>query len=298
MVKPSTKSPEKPFFPKKPIQDNTEIDKSKYPLTVFVSNLSYDATEDHLNDTFKHIGSIVDIRLVKSVNNKSRGFGYIEFHTREEVMAALELDRVLVLGRPCYVSECKEKSVGSKTEFKYKTTMESHKLFVNNLPYTTTETELREMFGKISAIKSLRMVTTKSGKFKGFAYVEYSDSESAKKAILELNDTLVGDRKMSVAISNPPGKSASQKHSDSSLMTEKPEEGTKRKAKMNFMIPRAISQPKTKQSEGGKVGNQAAASQNNIVAESSEKRTLSAKSNHEVPRKMMSNSEFSKLFNK
>ena len=52
------------------------------------------------------------------------------------------------------------------------------------------------MFSKISAVKSLRMVATKSGKFKGFAYVEYSDSESAKRAILELNDTMLGDRKM------------------------------------------------------------------------------------------------------
>ena len=160
---------------------------------MFVSNLSYDATEDHLNNTFKHVGSIVDIRLVKSVNNKSRGFGYIEFHTGEEVMSALELDRVAVQGRPCYVSECKEKTADTKPEFKYSTSLESHKLFVNNLPYTTTETELRDMFSKISAVKSLRMVTTKSGKFKGFAYVEYSDSESAKRAILELNDTMLGE---------------------------------------------------------------------------------------------------------
>ncbi|KAL5260457.1 hypothetical protein ACHWQZ_G010555 [Mnemiopsis leidyi] len=299
VVKPSNKSPEKPSFPKKPVQESAEIDKSKYPLTVFVSNLSYDATEDDLNETFKHIGSIVDIRLVKSVNNKSRGFGYIEFHTREEVMSALELDRVPVLGRPCYVSECQEKSLGSKTEFKYKNTIENHKLFVNNLPYTTTEAELRDMFGKISDIKSLRMVTTKSGKFKGFAYVEYRDSESAKKAILELNDTQVGDRKMSVAISNPPGKTSSQRHNDSSLMSEKPEEGTKRKTKMNFLIPRAISQPRAKPSEGGKIGNQAAASQSDTdstASNSSGKGT--SNSSQEIPRKMLSNSEFSKLFNK
>ena len=60
---------------------------------------------------------------------------------------------------------------------------------------------------------------------------------------------------------NPPGKSAAQrqKHADASLMSEKTEEGRKRKMKMNFMIPRAISKPKSKQSEGTKVDNKAAA---------------------------------------
>ena len=217
-------------------------------------------------------------------------------------MAALELDRVLVLGRPCYVSECKEKTTDSKTEFKYKLGMESHKLFVNNLPYTTTEGELREMFGKVAAVKNLRMVTTKSGKFKGFAYVEYSDGDSAKKAILELNDTMVGDRKMSVAISNPPGKSSSQKHTDSSLMPEKPEEGTKRKMKMNFMIPRAISKPKNVQSDVSNVANKAAASQKDTKTstptESESRLTDKSSSSKEVPKQMLSNSEFSKLFYK
>ena len=302
VMKQTTKSPEKTSFPKKPATESTEIDKSKYPLTIFVSNLSYDATEDDLNDTFKHVGSIVDIRLVKSVNNKSRGFGYVEFHRREEVMAALEMDRVPVLNRPCYVNECKEKTADDKTEFKYKMGMESHKLFINNLPYETTEAQLRDMFGKISDIKSLRMVTTKSGKFKGFAYVEYSDSESAKKAILELNDNMIGDRKMSVAISNPPGKSAAPKHSDSSLISEKAEDGTKRKMKMNFMIPRAISKPKTKQSDEVKTENKAAASNsqtdsNNTLGTLSESRSK-AISRDEAPKQMLSNSQFSKLFYK
>jgi len=48
---------------------------------------------------YRGVGDICDIRLVKSPNNNSRGFGYIEFHTREQVMAALEMDRVKILDR-------------------------------------------------------------------------------------------------------------------------------------------------------------------------------------------------------
>eukprot|EP00116_Pleurobrachia_bachei_P007620 sb/3467882/ len=256
------KQQKKTEFPKS--EEDQPIDKSRYPVTVFVSNLSYSATEDDLNNTFKHIGSIVDIRLVKSVNNKSRGFGYIEFHTREEVLAALEMDRVAILGRPCYISECKEKQQGQKADFKFSTKMESQKLYVSNLPYTATEEEIRGLFGGIGEIKSLRMVTTKSGKFKGFLYVEYGSETEARKAVLELNDKEIGGRAMSVAISNPPSKSAAG-GSGGGPSEPAPQ---RQKQAVNFAIPRALAAPKQSEKKDGE------------------------------QKAMMSNSDFAKLFKK
>ena len=299
-TKQSPSSPQKAKFPKNPMPESGEIDKSKYAITVFVSNLSYSATEDDLNSAFKHIGDIVDIRLVKSANNKSRGFGYIEFHSREEMLAALELDRVLILGRPCYVSECKEKSAGSKAEFKFSTSLEKHKLFVNNLPYTLTEMELREMFGKIGELKSVRMVSTKSGKFKGYAYVEYVNSEHASRAVMELNDVPLGDRNMGVAISNPPGKSgesSSFKHRDQSLESEKVDNAFGRKKKMNFLVPRAVSQPKSV-TENKQTHNTAAAASevSGSTPEASESQKSNDMAGSDAPKQMRSNDFFSDLF--
>ena len=54
--KPNTpdKTPDAPKFPRKqPAEPGAEVDKSRYHLTVFVSNLSYSATEDDLNITFR-----------------------------------------------------------------------------------------------------------------------------------------------------------------------------------------------------------------------------------------------------
>ena len=73
--------------------------------------------------------------------------------------------------------------------------------------------------------------------------------------------------------------------------------------KMNFMIPRAISKPKSKQTEGTKVDNKAAASQNenknkNESKNSAPVQSSSSSSSSAVPKQMLSNSEFSKLFYK
>ena len=85
-------------------------------------------------------------------------------------------------------------------------------------------------------------------------------------------------------------------------MPEKPEEGTKRKMKMNFMIPRAISKPKNVQSDVSNVANKAAASQkdtkSSTLTESESRLTDKSSSSKEVSKQMLSNSEFSKLFYK
>ena len=267
-------SAEQHFSFKKPKSDqiseagSAPIDKSKYDLTIFVSNVSYDANEDHLNEAFKQVGDIVDIRLVKSVNGKSRGFGYIEFHTREEVMSALELDRISILGRPCYVSECRDKERGTSADFKYGTGIESHKLYVSNLPYKVTESEVRDMFEKVAKVKSIRMVTTKGGKFKGFCYIEYFDEASAKKAVLQLNDTEIHDRKMLVAISNPPKKSSQSVSVSASKL--KPSSG--------LLLPRSVAKAA-------------------ISLKDTPKKPLSDDKNSE-PSAMLSNSDFRKFLKK
>jgi len=183
-----------------------EIDKSRYPLTVFVSNLAFAANEDTLNDVFKSIGTIADIRLVRGVDGNSRGYGYVEFTTREAVMAALEMDRSTILGRPSYVSECLDKGRGTPAPFKYEAKLEPNKLFVSNLPQKYTQEEVIETFSKHGKVASVRMVTTKGGAFKGFCYVVYEEEEAARNAVVACSDLEIAGRKIQVAISNPPKK--------------------------------------------------------------------------------------------
>jgi cold-inducible RNA-binding protein len=67
--------------------------------------------------------------------------------------------------------------------------MPGTKLFVGNLPYSTTEQDLRELLGRSGAtVGSIRVVTDlDTGRSKGYAFVELSTPEEAARAVRDLN---------------------------------------------------------------------------------------------------------------
>ena len=80
----------------------------------------------------------------------------------------------------------------------------STKLYVGNLPYQTTESDLQALFeatGQVSTINIVRDRAT--GQARGFAFVEMSDSEGARKAISDLNQYQFGGRSLTVNEARP-----------------------------------------------------------------------------------------------
>ncbi len=76
----------------------------------------------------------------------------------------------------------------------------SKKLYVGNLPYSSTEEELKEMFGRVGAVESVSIIMDRfSGKSKGFGFVEMASEDDASKAISEINGSEVGGRKIVVS---------------------------------------------------------------------------------------------------
>jgi len=65
----------------------------------------------------------------------------------------------------------------------------SVRLFVGNLPYETTEPELREFFSSIGPLSNVIIpVDRETGKRRGFAFVEFSDPAHAEEASRRLNN--------------------------------------------------------------------------------------------------------------
>jgi RNA recognition motif-containing protein len=78
------------------------------------------------------------------------------------------------------------------------------KLYVGSLPYSVTETELREMFEPFGTLASARLISDKfSGQSKGFGFVEFEDGEAGDKAIAEVNGREVGGRTLVVNEARP-----------------------------------------------------------------------------------------------
>eukprot|EP01091_Cochliopodium_minus_P018906 TRINITY_DN7784_c0_g1_i1.p1 TRINITY_DN7784_c0_g1~~TRINITY_DN7784_c0_g1_i1.p1 ORF type:complete len:168 (+),score=45.01 TRINITY_DN7784_c0_g1_i1:20-523(+) len=84
---------------------------------------------------------------------------------------------------------------------------DSRSVYVGNVDYGSTPEELQEHFNSCGTINRITILCDKyTGHPKGFAYVEFSDSESAKNA-LELNDSTFRGRQLKVTIkrTNVPG---------------------------------------------------------------------------------------------
>nr|DAD24355.1 TPA_asm: hypothetical protein HUJ06_025819 [Nelumbo nucifera] len=73
--------------------------------------------------------------------------------------------------------------------------LKTGRLFVRNLPYSATEEELVELFSKFGDVSQVHIVVDKDTKrSKGIAYVLYSLSESANRALEELDNSIFQGR--------------------------------------------------------------------------------------------------------
>src|SRR5437773_2306868 len=78
------------------------------------------------------------------------------------------------------------------------------RLYVGNLPYTTGEAELQELFSKAGTVESVRVMRdAATGRARGFAFVEMATDEEAQKAATEFNQYQMGGRALTVNEARP-----------------------------------------------------------------------------------------------
>jgi RNA recognition motif-containing protein len=78
------------------------------------------------------------------------------------------------------------------------------KLYVGNLPYSATETEIRELFEQVGEITSVTVITDReTGRSKGFGFVEMNTEEEAQEAIRRFNGYSLNKRPLTVSEARP-----------------------------------------------------------------------------------------------
>ncbi|OFW29699.1 MAG: RNA-binding protein [Acidobacteria bacterium RIFCSPLOWO2_12_FULL_60_22] len=77
-------------------------------------------------------------------------------------------------------------------------------VFVGNLSFQTTESELRALFEPFGEITRIQLMTDRdTGRSRGFAFVEMTNDEEAAKAIAALNGKEVDGRALNVNEARP-----------------------------------------------------------------------------------------------
>lgn len=77
-------------------------------------------------------------------------------------------------------------------------------IYVGNLPYSTGDAELRQMFEEFGAVDSASVVKDKfTGRSRGFGFVEMNDGDAGSRAIESMNGRSMGGRNLVVNEARP-----------------------------------------------------------------------------------------------
>mgnify|MGYP002371790116 CR=1 FL=1 len=81
----------------------------------------------------------------------------------------------------------------------------SKRLFVGNLTFQTTDGDLRAAFETFGAVVDVKIVSDRdTGRSRGFAFVEMSSEDHARKATEGLNGATLDGRALRVSNGSPP----------------------------------------------------------------------------------------------
>jgi cold-inducible RNA-binding protein len=77
-------------------------------------------------------------------------------------------------------------------------------IYVSNIPYQTTEEEMRDAFAAFGTVSSARIIKDKmTGKSRGFGFVEMGSDDEARSALEGMNGAELSGRKINAREARP-----------------------------------------------------------------------------------------------
>ncbi|XP_069353654.1 probable RNA-binding protein 19 isoform X2 [Eulemur rufifrons] len=167
------------------------------PHTVKLRGAPFNVTEKNVVEFLAPLKPVA-IRIVRNAHGNKTGYIFVDFSSEEEVKKALKCNREYMGGR--YIEVFREKGAptakgglkSSARPWQGRTLGEneeeedladSGRLFVRNLPYSSTEEDLEKLFSAFGPLSELHYpIDSLTKKPKGFAFVTFMFPEHAVKA--------------------------------------------------------------------------------------------------------------------
>ncbi|KAA0712483.1 Nucleolin Protein C23 [Triplophysa tibetana] len=145
------------------------------PHTLFIQNLPPSVKQDELKKVFDQA---TDIEMPIDNEGSTIGeFGYVEFASEEDQKKALELNGEKLRGQPLKLDRTSDEENFQEIQEPYART-----LFIKNLPHSTKQDDLKEIFQEAIDIK---LPLGKNGLAEGIAYIEFATEAIADKVFEE-----------------------------------------------------------------------------------------------------------------
>lgn len=161
---------------------------------VFVKGLNPDIDSRTLHDTFEVFGAITSAKVAHDDDGRSLGYGYVQYESPEAAQSAVDrANGMLLEGKQLHVAHYATKD----------TRVSQHgytNVYIKNLPPSVdTDEALKALFAKCGDITSCFLPKDDDEKLKGFAFVNFKDTDAAKKAVEDMNDFEVEGCKLYVS---------------------------------------------------------------------------------------------------
>lgn len=156
-----------------------------------MQNLDKAIDNKALHDTFSSFGSILSCKIATDPSGQSKGYGFVQFDNEESAQNAIDkLNGMLMNDKQVYVGHFLRRqerdNITSKTKF--------NNVYVKNLAESTTEDDLKNIFGEYGPITSVVVMKDADGKSKCFGFVNFDNPDDAAKAVEELNGKIIDDK--------------------------------------------------------------------------------------------------------
>ncbi|XP_051489565.1 probable RNA-binding protein 19 [Apus apus] len=180
------------------------------PYTVKLRGAPLNITEQKIREFFLPLKPVA-IRIGKSTQGKNAGYVFVDLKSEAEMQRALKRKKEYLGGRCIEVLPCgngpKEPAAPKpahqpwqrrkRDDEEEEDLSESGRLFVRNLPFTSTEEDLEKIFSKYGPLSEVHFPVDKlTKKPKGFAFITYMIPEHAVKAYAEMDGQVFQGRMM------------------------------------------------------------------------------------------------------
>ncbi|MBA0751472.1 hypothetical protein Gogos_000393 [Gossypium gossypioides] len=158
---------------------------------IFIKNLDKGIDHKALHDTFSAFGNILSCKVATDSSGQSKGYGFVQFDNEESAQKAIEqLNGMLMNDKQVYVGPFVRKqerdSAISNVKF--------NNIYVKNLSESTSDDDLKTIFGEFGLITSAVVMREPDGKSKGFGFVNFENADDAARAVESLNGKKFDDK--------------------------------------------------------------------------------------------------------
>lgn len=161
---------------------NSEMKKDN-DKKIFCGGIDYSTTPKEIEDYFSKFGTVSKVSLkTDKMTGRSRGFAFVTFEEKEAVIGVMAEKNHRLGDRKIEPKQ----AIGPEPLLK---------IFVGGMNPSTTEDDIRNIFGEYGAITEIHIATDKvTKKPRGFAFITYEEEDSADKASEQPKQELCGKK--------------------------------------------------------------------------------------------------------